>query len=82
MLCQELGFTLSLPLMSALLELTQRLKALNNLTATDVAVATRELSSAQTVDAEKIDFFVSLGGQGHDCRGNHRVREGISSLVD
>lgn len=50
--------------MSALLELTQRLKARMDLSTADVALATRELSSPQTVDAEKIDFLSALEGKG------------------
>lgn len=50
--------------MSALLELTQRLKVRIDLSAADVALATRELSSAQTVDAEKIDFLTELEAKG------------------
>ena len=50
--------------MSALLDLTQRLKARNDLSAAEVALATRELSSAQTADAEKIDFLAALEFKG------------------
>jgi hypothetical protein len=64
MLCQLHGFILWLVLMSALLELTQRLKARIDLSVADVALATRELSSAQTVDAEKIDFLSALEEKG------------------
>lgn len=64
MLCQVPGFILSSPLMSALLELTQRLKARIDLSTADVALATRELSSPQTVDAEKIDFLSALEEKG------------------
>jgi len=50
--------------MSALVELTQRLKARHDLDSADIAVATRELSSPQTVDAEKIDFLAALEFKG------------------
>ncbi|MBK9989663.1 MAG: anthranilate phosphoribosyltransferase [Verrucomicrobia bacterium] len=50
--------------MSALLELTQRLKARIDLSTADVALATHELSSPQTVDAEKIDFLSALEEKG------------------
>jgi len=50
--------------MSALVELTQRLKARHDLAPADIAVATRELSSPQTVDAEKIDFLAALEFKG------------------
>jgi len=50
--------------MSALLDLTKRLKARSDLSVADVALATHELSSAQTVDAEKIDFLAALEFKG------------------
>jgi len=50
--------------MSALLELTQRLKARHDLTTAEVAVATRELSSAQTLEADKIGFLAELEFKG------------------
>lgn len=50
--------------MSALLELTQRLKARIDLSTADVALATRELSSPQTIDVEKIDFLSALEEKG------------------
>jgi anthranilate phosphoribosyltransferase len=50
--------------MSALVELTQRLKARHDLAPADIAVATRELSSPQTVDDEKINFLAALEFKG------------------
>ena len=50
--------------MSALLDLTKRLKARNNLSVAEVALATRELSTAQTDDGEKIDFLAALEFKG------------------
>ena len=50
--------------MSALLELTKRLNARHDLVPAEISLATRELSSAQTVDGEKIDFLAALEFKG------------------
>jgi len=50
--------------MSALLELTKRLNARHDLVPAEITFATRELSSAQTVDSEKIDFLAALEFKG------------------
>ena len=64
MLCHELSFLLCEPFMSALLELTERLKARHDLTSAEISAATRELSSPVTVDQEKIDFLAALEFKG------------------
>jgi anthranilate phosphoribosyltransferase len=50
--------------MPALLDLTKRLRARHDLGATDIALATAELSAADTVDSEKIDFLSALEVKG------------------
>jgi len=50
--------------MSALVDLTQRLKNHQELSPAEIAVATRELSSPETIDQKKIDFLAALEFKG------------------
>ncbi|MFT3870152.1 MAG: anthranilate phosphoribosyltransferase [Nibricoccus sp.] len=50
--------------MSALVDLTLRLKSRHELSPAEIAVATRELASADVADQKKIDFLAALEGKG------------------
>lgn len=64
MLCQARGFPFASPLMSTLVDLTQRLNARHDLSPAEIAVATRELASPAVVDQLKIDFLTALEVKG------------------